>query len=167
MNRLLALAILGASLLAAGCGIYSAEAGRVDESIRYVFIPYLENRTSEPTIGIDLTELIIAAIQEDNTLKVVAEEDAAVELVGAVTRYRRKEAFTTQQLQVDEYQVQIQVELTFRPRDGRKPIFENKRLQGSGNYILDDPNGTSEDTARAEAAAEIVRGVRSAIVEDW
>lgn len=167
MRRILDRPMIALLLLTAGCGVYTAQSGRVDESIRRVYVPYLENRTSEPTIGIDLTELIIAAIQEDNTLKVVGEDDATADIVGAVTRYRRKEAFTSSQLQVDEYQVQIQVELTFQPRGGGEPLFANKRLQGTGNYILDDPNGTDESTARAEAAAEIVRGVLSAIREDW
>jgi len=154
-------------LLMAGCGVYSASSGRVDDSIRRVHIPFLENKTSEPTIGIELTEMIIQAIQEDNTLKVTAEDDASTELVGAITKYRLKEAFTTGDLQVDEYQVQIQVELTFQPRNGEAALFEKKRVSGTGNYILDDPNGSSEQTAREEAAAEIVRGVLAAIVEDW
>ncbi len=165
LRQLLALTVIG--ILLSGCGVYSASSGRVDDSIRRVHIPFLENKTSEPTIGIELTELIISAIQEDNTLKVTSEDDASTELLGAITRYRLKEAFTTQDLQVDEYQVQIQVELTFQPRNGESPLFKKKRIQGTGNYILDDPNGSSEQTAREEAAAEIVRGVLAAIVEDW
>jgi len=151
----------------AGCGIYSANSARVDEAVRYVFIPTLENRTAEPSIGMELTDLIIAAIQRDNTLKVVGEDDATADLVGAVTLYRRKEAFTTSQLQVDEYQVQIQVELSFLPRDGSKPLFEKKRLQGTGNYLLDGSDGSDEGSARSLAADEIVRGVLGAIAEDW
>ena len=165
LRPLMTLIVVG--VIASGCGVYSASSGRVDDSIRSVHIPFLENKTSEPTIGIELTELIISAIQEDNTLKVSAEEDATTELIGSITRYRLKEAFTTQDLQVDEYQVQIQVELTFQPKSGESPLFEKKRIQGTGNYILDDPNGSSEQTAREEAAAEIVRGVLAAIVEDW
>jgi len=169
MSNHLRLSAISTLVLASlvGCGVYSTSTGRVDDSIRRITIPFLENRTAEPTIGIDLTELIIQAIQEDNTLKVTSEDDAVMELIGAVTRYNRKEAFTTQNLQVDEYQVQIQVELTFRPRSGGDALFEKKRVQGTGNYILDDPNGSSELTAREEAAAEIVRGVLAAIVEDW
>jgi hypothetical protein len=69
-------------------------------------------------------------------------------------------------MQVDEYQVQIAVELTMRRLDGGENVFTRKRLNGSGNFILGD-SATSELTARSEAAAEIVREVLGLIVEDW
>lgn len=155
----------------AGCGVYSTQSGRVDDTIRRVHVPYLENATSEPTIGIDLTEDIIAALQEDNTLKVTPEEDAVTELAGRVVRYSRTAAFTSvsggSNLQVDEYRLQIQVELTFRNRQTGEEIFPRKRITGTGSFLLDGSDGTSEETARSEAAAEIVRDVLAAVVEDW
>jgi hypothetical protein len=164
----LILAALAAAL--GGCGVYSTQSGRVDEGIRRVHVPYLENLTSEPTIGIDLTEDIIAALQEDNTLKVVDEVDAASDLTGKVVRYKLQEAFSSVQgsnIQVDEYQVQIMVELTFRIRENGEELFSKKRARGMGNFQLDGADGTTEETARSEAAAEIVREVLAAIVEDW
>ena len=115
-------------------------------------------------------EDIIAALQEDNTLKVVNEEDASADITGTVMLYKLKEAFSSVQgsnIQVDEYQLQIMVELTYRVRDGGEEIFSKKRVRGTGNFQLDGANGTSESTARSEAAAEIVRDVLAAIVEDW
>ena len=141
----------------------------MDEALRRVNVPFLKNATAEPNIEIELTEAIISAIQDENTLKVVGAESAQTELSGSVVGYRLKEAFTSQagsNLQVDEYQVQITVELTLRRLDTGEAVFSRKRLTGSGNYLLDDPS-TSETTARTLAAAEIVRGVLGLIVEDW
>lgn len=157
------------ALLAAGCGAYSTSSGRVDESLRWVNVPYLENATAEPNIEIELTEAIITALQDDNTLRVVGPEAARVELAGRVVGYKLREAFTSAtggNMQVDEYQVQISVELTMRRLDGGENVFTRKRLNGSGNFILGD-GATSELTARGEAAAEIVREVLGLIVEDW
>ena len=162
----LAAACLLASLLT-GCGPYSATSGRIDDNLRRVSVPYLENRTAEPDIGIQLTELIIAALRSDNTLKVVDAASADTEIAGAVLVYKRQEAFTTGELLVDEYQVQIMVELDFTELGTGEKIFAKKRIRGTGNYVLDDPDGSTEETAREEAAAEIVRDVVASVVEDW
>ena len=162
--------LLASVLLCVGCGAYSTQSGRVEDRIRRVHIPYLENQTSEPTIGIDLTEDIIAALQEDNTLKVVNEDDATADITGTVVRYKLQAAFSSVQgsnIQVDEYQVQIMVELTFRVRENGEEIFSKKRIRGTGNFQLEGADGTSEQTARSEAAAEIVRDVVAAVVGDW
>ena len=83
--------VILALFLGAGCGVYSASSGRVDESFKRVAVQYLENMTSEPNIGVDLADAIILAVQLDNTLKVVDEGDADTILAGKVMRYGLKE----------------------------------------------------------------------------
>jgi len=153
-------------LLLSGCGVYSTSSGRVDEARSRVAVPYLDNITAQPDLGVELTDLIIEAIQEDNTLKVVSEETANGILEGRVTRYNRRQVSTTNSLRVDEYQVQIAVELTFVLRETGETVFAKRVFTGVGNYFLDDPQ-TTETTARSLAAAEIVRNVLGLIVEDW
>ena len=112
-----ALATLTAALLLGllgACGPYSASSGRVDQSIKRVAVEYLDNRTQEPDLGIFLADAIIEALQDDNTLKVVSYEIADSVLEGAAVFYEIRSAFISQEQQVDEYQVQIAVELTFR-----------------------------------------------------
>jgi hypothetical protein len=168
MYRLSTMVILVVLLIAAaGCGVYSTSSGRIDDSIRLVAVPYFENRTAEPNIEVELTENIISALQDDNTLRVVDPRDAATELTGTVVRYNLREAFTTSELQVDEYQVQIMVELTMRVLETGDALFEKKRITGTGNFAVDDTGGSAEADARATAAAEIVREVLAAVVEDW
>lgn len=159
-------ALLVALLGVGGCGVYSTSSGRVDESRSRIAIPYLDNITAQPDLGVELTELIILAVQEDNTLKVVGEESANGILEGRVTRYNRRQVSTTNSLRVDEYQVQIAVELTFVLRETGETVFSKRVFTGVGNYFLDDPQ-TTEATARSLAAAEIVRNILGLIVEDW
>jgi outer membrane lipopolysaccharide assembly protein LptE/RlpB len=153
-------------LLMAGCGPYSTSSGRVDESRSRIAVPYLDNITAQPGLGVELTDLIVHALQEDNTLKVVSEEAANGILEGRVTRYNRRQVSTTNSLRVDEYQVQIAVELTFVLRETGETVFSKRVFTGVGNYFLDDPQ-TTEATARSLAAAEIVRNLLGLIVEDW
>lgn len=150
-----------------GCGVYSASSGRVDESIKRVAVEYLENRTPEADLGINVSEGIIEAIQEDNTLKVVSTDVADSVIDGAVTGYRLRRMAVSPELQVEEYQVQMIVELTFQVKATGEAIFERRRFTGTGNFYLDDPNGSSELTAREDAIVEIVRDVLAQVVEDW
>jgi hypothetical protein len=159
---------LSAVLFVAGCGVYTASTGRVDESLKHMSVRYLENNTAQPSIGVDLSESIIQAIQTDNTLKIVPESDADTILSGTVTRYHLKEVMTSDNLTVNEYQVQISVILDLVRRDTGEEIFKKKRFSGTGNYLLDDPdNSSNEETARGEAAAEIVKDILAEVVQGW
>lgn len=162
------LGLLAAGLLVAGgCGIYSTTSGRLDPTLRRVAVPFLENQSTEPNIEIELTDAIVRALQDDNTLKVTDEPHADTVLSGKVVRYKLKEAFARADLQVNEYQVQIMVELSLVRRLTNEPLFARRRLTGTGNFILNDPNGSTERTARTQAAAEIVRQLVALVVEDW
>lgn len=166
-HRLTVGALIAAALGCAGCGVYSTSVGRVDENLKYVAVEYLENRTPEADLGIRVSEDIIEAIQDDNTLKVVSFDQSNSVIDGAVTGYRLRRMAVSPELQVEEYQVQMVVELTLRIKATGEPIFERRRFTGTGNYYLDDPNDSSEETARDDAVAEIVRDVLAQVVEDW
>ncbi len=150
-----------------GCGVYSASSGRVDENLKRVAVQYLENLTPEPNLGVELSDVIIYALQVDNTLKVVDEANADSIISGKVVRYTLREVATTSELTVNEYQVQIAVVLTFTVRATGEKIFDKRRFTGTGNYVLNDPQGTTEESARSEAVEEIVRDILAQVVEDW
>ena len=165
---ILMLLVTGATFFAAGCGVYSASSGRVEADRQRVAVSVLENRTSEPNLGIELTDAIILAIQEDNTLKVVDENVAGSLISGEVVQYTLKQVSTTQNLTVDEYEVRIAVALTFEVLESGERIFDRRPLQRIGPV----PNSTrvsetNETTARDEAALEIVKDILAQVVEDW
>lgn len=150
-----------------GCGVYSASPGRVDDNIKRVAVLTLENLSTEPNLDVDLTDAIIFALQTDNTLRVVDEVGADSIISGKVTRYHLREVATTSELTVNEFQVQIAVSLTMAVRATGEKLFDKMRFTGTGNFVLDDPQGTSEDTARVEAAEEIVRDILAQVVSGW
>ena len=159
---------LGIGLLATtGCGVYSASPGRVDENIKRVAVDYFENLTSQPNLEIDLTNAVISSIQQDNTLKVVSEEDADSILTGRVTQYDLQEAFLRQDLTVTEFKVVITVVLTFTVRSTGETLFSNKQFTGTGNYVLADSSVVPCGSSRLEAAEQIVRDILAQVVEGW
>ncbi len=163
----LALALGLVAVLAGACGIYTASSGRVAEDRKRVFVAFLENETPEANIGVELSDAIVAALQRDNTLKVVGEDAADATVTGKVTRYLLREMATRADLTVNEYQVQIAVSLTFTIKRTGETIFEKRTFNGTGNYVLNDPQGTTEESARTEAAGQIVRDILAQVVEDW
>lgn len=163
-GAILAMVLAGA---VAGCGVYSASSGRVDADRQRVAVRVLENRTSEPNLGLELTDAIILAIQNDNTLKVVDENVASSVISGEVVQYTLRQVSTTQNLTVDEYEVRIAVSLTFEILETGERIFDRRRFNGSGRYQIDPASETSETTARDEAALEIVKDILAQVVEDW
>lgn len=158
--------LLVVALVCSSCGVYSASSGRVDDSIKRVAIQYLENLTPEPNLGVDLSDAITNAVQLDNTLKIVDEGEADTIISGKVLRYSLREVAARQDLTVTEYQVQIAVVLTATVRATGEKLFAQRRFTGTGNYVLND-TATSEETARKEAATEIVRDILAIVVEDW
>jgi hypothetical protein len=166
LRALLVAAVVGLAC-GQGCGVYTASSGRVQAERKLVFVGFLENETAEPNLGVELTDAIVRALQEDNTLKVVGEDAAESVIAGRVLRYTLREMATRPDLTVNEYQVQIAVSLTFTIRSSGEAIFDRRTFNGSGNYVLNDPQGTTEQTAREEAAREIVRDILAQVVEDW
>lgn len=168
MRRAFILCLAAGLLFMAGCGPYSASSGRVDETIKRVAVQYLEQGTNEPDLNIDLTDGIILALQTDNTLKVVDEGSADSIISGRVTRYKLSPLGARQDMTVNEYQVQIAVSLSFTKRATGETIFDKQLFAGTGTYVLNDPTGlTSEETAKGEAAEEIVKDILALVVEDW
>ncbi len=167
LRRLPLCLLLGLPVFLAGCGVYSASSGRVDASLKRIAVEYFDNQTAEPNLGVELADAVILALQTDNTRKVVDEGSADTVLTGRVSRYARTEQFARQDLTVDEYQVQISVVLTLTRRGTGEAIFTDRRFNGTGNYLLDGKDGSSEQTARTEAATEIVKDILSLVVEDW
>jgi lipopolysaccharide assembly LptE-like protein len=159
--------LIPVSLFVSGCGVYTGSTGRVDESLKRVAVRTIDNRTTEPNLGVDLSDSIIEAIQTDNSLKVVDEQSADSIIYGEIVRYNLREVATRADLTVNEYQVQIAVVLTFEIVDSGEKIFAKKRFNGTGNYVLDESSETNEASARAEAADEIVKDILGQVVEDW
>ncbi|MCP4290755.1 MAG: hypothetical protein GY780_02830 [bacterium] len=164
--------LLAMVLFLSGCSVYTASSGRVDDNIKRVYVEYLENMTAEPNLGVDISDIIIRAIQVDNTLKIVDESSSDSIISGKVLRYKLQEVFARENLTVNEYQVQIAVVLDFRIRSTGEALFSNKRFIGSANYNLDDANApegvaTDETSARSEAVDQIVRDILAQVVEEW
>ncbi len=157
----------GLLLLAGLCGCaYGFRAGQVRQGLETIAVPYFENRTSEPNLDVEFTEAIIDALITDRTVRVTEEDAADAVLLGTIRRYRVNEAFFGADRQADEFELEIEVEVSLVSRSGGDVIVEPKQLRGKGNFYVDD-GIEGELLARNEAAEAIVRGILDLVVEPW
>ena len=155
-------------LFSISCGYYSFS-GRTAGDIKKIAIPYLENETSEPEVEIEITQHIIDGLVNDNTLKVVSEEDADAVLEGSVIDYRNVPFTFNTDLQAEQYRLVIALKVSLFNRKENTYIWEDKRISTYADYYLETTSGelNSEQDAIEEVYRNIVEAILGATIEEW
>ena len=150
-----------------GCGYYGTTS-RTAKNIKSVYVPFFTNETTEPGLDISVTENIINDLIDDNTLKVVGEEDADAILEGRVVRFVNRPFSFDIDLNAQEYRVIIHVKVSLLRRGGGEPIWKNKSITGESFYFVEPIEGenTFED-ARQQATHIITERILGLTVQDW
>lgn len=153
--------------LAAGCG-YSTTS-RTAKDIKSIYVPFFENRTSEPQLEISVTELIVDNLVRDNTLKVVPEAACDAVLDGEIVAFKDQPFSFNQDLNAEEYHIVITVNATLFNRRTNEPIWEKRNFVGDGSYFVEnvDPNGRTRQSAVEESVREITERILNITVQDW
>lgn len=153
-------------LLLGGCG-YSFNS-RTAKDIKSIAVPFFVNRTPEPNLEIQVTELVIESLIRDNTLKVVQERDADAVLEGVIVGFENRPFSFNSELNAEEYHVVVRVEASLFSRAANAPIWEKKVFKGDGSYFVDAAvEGLSFEEARQEAVFEITEQILNLTVQDW
>lgn len=167
-RRLLVLVSLAALLAAAACAYRTTSRGR---SLRgRVAVPFLENRTGEPDLEVELTEDLVAALEQDGSLAVVSPGGEDFLLQGAVTRYTEAPFSISAAGTADEYKLSISVVVSFIDQTGQQRGWRDKRITGSANFYIESSAAGEELTregAEDRALEQIVEDVLDAIFGEW
>jgi len=152
--------------LALACG-YSTTS-RTAKDIRTIYVPFFENKTSEPNLEISVTERVIQHLVTDNTLKVVSEDGADAVLEGQIVEFRNQPFSFNSELNAEEYHVVIRVVATLYNRRQNEPIWQNRAFQGDGSYFVEQvEDGRTIDDAIDESIREITERILNLTVQDW
>jgi outer membrane lipopolysaccharide assembly protein LptE/RlpB len=163
MRRLWVLAVC---MAVAGCG-YSTK-GRTAKDIKSIAVPFFSNRTPEPNLEIEVTEQIIDNLIEDNTLKVISEDDADAVLEGSIVTFTNLPFSFNQELNAEEYHVVITVQVRLFGRKQNAVIWDTKTIKGDGSYFLNESDeGFTFESALDEAINEITDRIINLTVQDW
>lgn len=159
-------ALVVAAMVMSGCG-YSTST-RTAKDIKTIYVPFFENKTSEPNLEIKVTNQIIQNLINDNTLKVVSENSADAVLDGEIVDFKNQPFSFNQSLNAEEYHVVITVVCTLFNRRTNEPIWEKRNFVGDGSYFVEQvENGRTFEDAVQESLKEITDRILNLTVQDW
>jgi len=170
----LSILLLAAALLAAGCGYYSTSSR--DRSLKgSLYMPILGNSTSQAGLELEITELIIEAIERDALLAIIPDENEAdFRLQGIITRYDERASFTGSSGGAEEYHLQLTVQMDFkvlRPESLEVvPKDWSKNLNSQASFYLEDTDAgeaLTREEAEEEVRRQLVEDTLNAIFGDW
>jgi len=163
LKKALSFAVVASIFLSMACGIYTFSPSALG-SVKTLAIPLFENETTESGIRERLTDQLAQAFVNDNTLKVVREQQADAVLRGTVVSYVQDPYSYTQAEVVNEYICRIGLNVEFTNRKTGKVIWEEKGMTNFGIYSA---STETQDDGKARAITKLVEDVLNKTVKGW
>ena len=157
--------LITAVLVFLSCVKYSFK-GALPSDIQTIAIPLFQDRSAWVGLQETITEDLINAFVEDNSLRVLEnEKEVDLLLLGTIMSVRRRQTSITQEEQVEQEQMVVTVKVECLNQNTDKPLWtgnisEFGVLSGAGD--LDDRN-----QAVAFAVEKIVEEVLNRTVAAW
>lgn len=153
------------AFFAVSCGNYSFSGNTLPAHIKTVAIPLFENKTSEFGISEKLTDAVIDAFTQDNTLKIVDPSLADALISGEITSVTDRASTFNQQEQVQSYRVYVSVRTEFRDQKKRKSLWK-ATLQEWGEY---QHSTSAEERQKAidDAVKKLAEDILNKSVAGW
>ncbi len=120
-----------------------------------------------PMLETEVTRAVINKFLYDGNVKPVAEDIADLTLKGELVEFRRDVLRYTTNDEVEEYRVNIVVNLVLWDKKNDKLVWEEKSFIGNASYFVSGPQAKSEDLAVQEAVKDLARRIVERVVEQW
>jgi hypothetical protein len=162
-------ALAGSFALLLACS-YSFTPSRLPSHIHTVAIPVFENRTVEPALAEEVTELVTREFVRDNKLRVVPESRADSGVYGEIVRYENRVFGYNARAQTEEYEVIIEARVEFKDLVKRKSLWREESIIGRTTYFVIETTGQEakdEVTGRAEAIRRLAEDILNRTVQSW
>ena len=183
MNAIKEKIFLACSLLLlinlSGCGYTSRSL--LAEKYKTIYIPQFANQidiTKEadtankyklyrPLLEQDVTQAVIDRFLFDGTLKPGKAQGTDLTLEGALVEFRLDPLRYTNLEDVEEYRVNIVVNLKLTDNKENKILWQENYFTGDSTYFTTGPAAKSEDTAISDAINDLTRRIVERTVEQW
>ena len=159
----------------AGCGYSSRSA--LPANLRTVYVEPMKNSidfTNEnrrnvyfPLMEVNARNAIVKRIRFDGSLRLVEEPQASMILKSDLVAYERQPIRYDENENVEEYRVQVVVDMVLLDNKQNMTIWEEKNFVGEATYFPEGPNAISEAAALDKAMEDLGRRVVERIVENW
>lgn len=128
------------------------------DSRRNIYLPLLE---------VKARDAIINRFLFDGNLRIAEEAAADLVLSGELIGYQRSALRYTDNDDVQEYRVQIVINMTLTDRASQEVLWEEQGFAGEATYFVTGPLTTTEDSAVVEATTDLARRVVERTIENW
>jgi len=176
-RRIAAVVFLAFAL--AGCG-YTTRSLIVDR-YKTIYIPPFVNKISitdvsdagnkyrinKPMLETDITKSVINKFLIDGNLRPVDSESADLILTGELVEFRRDPLRYTDSDEVEEYRLNLVVNLKIFDTKENKTVWEEMGFTGDTTYFTRGIAAKSEDTAVKDALSDLSRRIVERTVEVW
>ncbi|KPK98887.1 MAG: hypothetical protein AMJ95_02085 [Omnitrophica WOR_2 bacterium SM23_72] len=171
--------IIFLSATIAGCG-YTTRS-MISDKYRTIYVTPFENkidvtqeaysanryRIYRPTLETDITRSVNNKFLTDGNLKPIKEESADLILKGELVEFRRDPLRYTESDEVEEYRINIVVNLVLYDRKENAQVWQENNFTGDTTYFTTGSLAKSEDTATNDALSDLARRIVERTVEQW
>ena len=176
--RLVGVLMLG--VMMAGCG-YTTRS-MISDKYRTIYVKPIGNKidiTNEsdtenkyrlyrPHMETDITNAVVKKYLFDGNLKPMNSESAHLTLKGDLIEFRRDPLRYDDNDEVEEYRINIRVNLSLWDNRENKLVWEENSFTGDTTYFTPGhTNSKSEATAINDALADLARRIVERTVEEW
>jgi hypothetical protein len=146
-NSALCYCIMIISLIMDSCGIYSFSGSTLPAHIKTVAVPLMENKTAEFGIDQQLTDALISAITQDNSLKIADNRSADSILEGTILTITERAGAYDLNEQASGFRVTLTIKVTYEDVKKKKTLWEENWSQW-GDYEDDRNEGIKDATEK-------------------
>ena len=120
-----------------------------------------------PMLETEVTRAVINKFLYDGNVKPVAEDIADLALKGELVEFRRDALRYTTSDDVEEYRINIVVNMSLGDKKNGKLVWEEKNFTGNATYFVTGPQAKSEEQAVQDAIKDLSRRIVERVVEQW
>ena len=115
----------------------------------------------------DLTNAVIRRYQFTGLLRSGGAERADTRLEGELVEFRKDPLRYNASQQVEEWRLNVVVNLRFYNRNEAEPLWEESRFTGDTTYFALGANAEAEATALSRATEDLAKRIVERTVENW
>jgi hypothetical protein len=120
-----------------------------------------------PMLETEVTRAVINKFLYDGNVKPVAEDLADLGLRSELVEFRRDPLRYTNNDEVEEYRINILVNMSLWDKKNDKLVWEEKSFTGEATYFVTGPQAKSEEAAVQDAIKDLARRIVERVVEQW
>jgi outer membrane lipopolysaccharide assembly protein LptE/RlpB len=170
--------------LIAGCGYTTRSL--ISEKFRTIYIAPFANKIditrdadaankykiNKPMIETDVTKTVVSKFLIDGNLKPAKEQSADLILKGEVVEFRQDPLRYTESDEVEEYRLNVIVNISLWDRKENKMLWEERNFTGYYDYFTTYATASSvtkktTDQATPDAINDLARRIVERTVEEW